>query len=317
MNSPLISVIIPVYNVAPYLERTIESCIGQTQPDIEIILVDDGSTDASGAIMERYAGQDDRIVVHHQPNRGVTAAREKGRTFAHGRYLFFLDGDDYLDRDALQIMSEAAEHAAADFVIGDFKIAFEDGRSYDRRFFDFKEADSTGALRYAFLHNDFYYTGRLIRRAFYDAIRVEIPSDITFGEDNIAVLQIISQLHKSVKVNYPVLYYVQRSGSVTNRLSRYDLEKRNKACTFLFEYANSHGFYDKIRHEMTVFALREIYSCIVRGYVESEFADKHLSGQFKLPRSYARLFSLKERIVLFSAFLNLRMTTAVIHMLKK
>lgn len=317
MNSPLISVIIPVYNVAPYLERTIESCIRQTQPDIEIILVNDGSTDGSKAIVDRYARLDNRIVACHQPNQGVTAAREKGRSFAHGRYLFFLDGDDYLDRDALRLMSDAAERASADFVIGDFKIAFEDGRLLDRRFFDFKEVDSTGALRYAFLHNDFYYTGRLIRRAFYDAIRVKVPGDITFGEDNIAVLQIISQLNKSVKVNYPVLYYVQRSDSVTNRLSRYDLEKRNRACTFLFEYAHNHGFYDKIKHEMTVFALREIYSCIVRGYVGTEFAKKHLAHQFKLPRSYTRLFSLKERIVLLSAFLNLRTTTAFIHMLKK
>ena len=96
MNS-LISIIVPVYNVEKYLNECIDSIIAQTYSNIEIILVNDGSTDASGKICDEYAEKDGRIKVIHQVNAGLSAARNAGMAVATGEYLYFVDSDDYVD----------------------------------------------------------------------------------------------------------------------------------------------------------------------------------------------------------------------------
>ena len=107
MGEPLVSVIVPVYNVEAYLARCVASLRGQTYPDLEIILVDDGSADGSGLLCDSFAREDPRIRVIHQPNAGVSAARNAGLEAASGAYVCFVDGDDW----AVETM--AAEAAAA------------------------------------------------------------------------------------------------------------------------------------------------------------------------------------------------------------
>lgn len=102
--SPLISVIVPVYNVSPYLGRCIESITGQTYRNTEIILIDDGSTDGSGDICDRYAAEDGRITVIHTENRGVSAARNAGIEIARGEWCAFIDSDDAIAADYLEYL---------------------------------------------------------------------------------------------------------------------------------------------------------------------------------------------------------------------
>lgn len=96
MELPVISVIIPVYNVEKYLSECIESVLAQTMADIEVILVDDGSTDSSGEICEKYKRKDERVTVVHQNNQGAAAARNAGVRLAKGQYIGFVDGDDWI-----------------------------------------------------------------------------------------------------------------------------------------------------------------------------------------------------------------------------
>lgn len=112
----MISVIVPVYNVEPYLEEAIESVIHQTYTDLEIILVDDGSTDDSGKICDRYQKKDSRIKVVHQENRGLSAARNAGLDICKGEMIAFLDSDDAFCTDMLQKMSDAMLESGADIV---------------------------------------------------------------------------------------------------------------------------------------------------------------------------------------------------------
>ena len=107
MGEPLVSVIVPVYNVEAYLARCVASLRGQTYPDLEIILVDDGSADGSGLLCDSFAREDPRIRVIHQPNAGVSAARNAGLEAASGSYVCFVDGDDWAEE------TMAAEAAAA------------------------------------------------------------------------------------------------------------------------------------------------------------------------------------------------------------
>ena len=93
MKKPLVSVIVPIYNCEKYIDRCLESIVSQSFGDIEIVLIDDGSTDGSLARCKDYAEKDDRIIVYHQKNQGVSRARNKGMALASSRYITFVDGD--------------------------------------------------------------------------------------------------------------------------------------------------------------------------------------------------------------------------------
>ena len=104
---PILSVIIPVYNIKNYLEECLNSVINQTLKEIEIILVDDGSTDGSAKICDNFASKDNRIIVVHQKNQGAGMARNAGIEIANGKYITFTDGDDYLETSAFETLIKA------------------------------------------------------------------------------------------------------------------------------------------------------------------------------------------------------------------
>ena len=110
-NDTLISVIIPVYNVENYLAQSVESILKQSFENFEIILVDDGSTDSSGRICDEYVEKDERIAAIHQKNGGLSAARNSGLSEAEGKYVYFLDSDDYIANNTLETLVEIAEKA--------------------------------------------------------------------------------------------------------------------------------------------------------------------------------------------------------------
>ena len=111
-----VSVVIPVYNVEPYLEKCLDSVINQTMQELEIICVNDGSTDGSREILERYAKQDLRIRIVDQENQGLSAARNTGMDYVTGKYLYFLDSDDYISPDAMERLYEKAEEMQIDLL---------------------------------------------------------------------------------------------------------------------------------------------------------------------------------------------------------
>ena len=113
----MISVIVPVFQVEPFLEQCLDSIIGQTYHDIEILLIDDGSPDRCGEICDRYAAADPRIWVFHTENKGLSAARNLGIEHAHGTWLSFVDSDDWIEPNMLERLMEAAEESSADIAV--------------------------------------------------------------------------------------------------------------------------------------------------------------------------------------------------------
>lgn len=112
-----ISIIIPVYNVEKYLHECLDSIINQTFTDIEIICVDDGSTDKSSEILEEYEQKDKRFTVISQPNKGVSAARNRGMQQAKGKYIMFVDSDDYIASNACELIYNSAEEKRCDILL--------------------------------------------------------------------------------------------------------------------------------------------------------------------------------------------------------
>lgn len=116
----MLSVIVPVYNVEKYLPTCIESILRQTMEELELILVDDGSTDRSSLICDEYAKTDLRIKVIHQKNGGLSAARNTGLRSAQGRYISFVDSDDFIRQDMYEVLLNELQKEQADFIKSDF-----------------------------------------------------------------------------------------------------------------------------------------------------------------------------------------------------
>ena len=130
----LVSVIIPVHNTAPYLDETLGSITGQTLREIEILCIDDGSSDDSLERLLRWAGEDQRICVLHQENRGLSVTRNVGLDMAKGRYVYFMDSDDILEQDTLACLTRYAEQEALDVLFFDGTCFFDDEQGEDAGF---------------------------------------------------------------------------------------------------------------------------------------------------------------------------------------
>ena len=125
---PEISVIVPVYRAEAFLRKCTESILAQTMGELEVLLIDDGSPDGSGALCDQIAGEDSRVRVFHKENGGVSSARNLGMAQARGTYLSFVDADDWLPADALETLYRALREAGADTAGGAHNRVETDGR---------------------------------------------------------------------------------------------------------------------------------------------------------------------------------------------
>ena len=117
-QTPLVSIIVPVYGVEQYIDRCVNSLVNQTYRNIEIILVDDGSLDGSPQLCDEWAVRDERVTVIHQQNTGVSAARNHGLDEAHGEYLYFVDADDYAEPNLIEVLAGPGSAASTSRIAG-------------------------------------------------------------------------------------------------------------------------------------------------------------------------------------------------------
>ena len=128
----MISILMPVYNVEKYIEKTLESIKNQTYSDFEVIMVDDGSTDSSGLICDKWAQTDSRFRVIHTDNAGVSAARNTALSLVKGEYIFFMDSDDIIIPETLEELFDALVKNDADISMGTFYYSDNDGNSVEK-----------------------------------------------------------------------------------------------------------------------------------------------------------------------------------------
>ena len=124
----LVSIVVPVYNAGRYLPRCLDSIAAQTYGDIEVILVDDGSTDSSGSICDRYCTRDGRFRVIHQENKWLAEARNAGLSAARGDYVYFVDSDDWIHPQAVETLLAAIGKTGCEVAFGDYLEAVDDGQ---------------------------------------------------------------------------------------------------------------------------------------------------------------------------------------------
>lgn len=211
----LISVIVPGYNVEKYVENTIESILKQTYYNLEIILVDDGSSDNTGKIFDKYKNMDDRIVVIHKSNGGLSDARNAGIKKANGKYLSFIDGDDYIDSDFYEILIKNIKNNNCDISVAGLRRIYNNKveKSYSKKMQKKLSIEESINIINGFDFFDVSVCDKLFKK--------ELFNDIQFkkGAKSEDMFIIFDLLFKSKFVYYDNntnYNYVQRSGSITH-----------------------------------------------------------------------------------------------------
>lgn len=241
--NPLISVIVPIYKVERYLVRCLDSIVNQTYRNLEIILVEDGSPDNCGAICDDYARLDERIRVIHQENRGLSAARNAGLDLMSGEYLMFVDSDDWISLDAVQVLYDRMMADGSDMVLGRYIKTFGgDGEEVispqwmeDGCYSPSQLVMGMGERRYVPVSA----WGKLYRYAYYEELR--FPK-LTHAED-LAIFPDILDRCTRISISEKVIYfYYQRSDSLMHAMNEEQRLDCLKATLKMVVYLKEKGY---------------------------------------------------------------------------
>ncbi len=216
-----VSLIVPVYNAEKAITRCVDSILNQEFRDIELILIDDGSKDGSPAILDAIAKADERVVVIHKENAGVSATRNLGIERATGTYIQFLDADDWITPDSTKMLVRTAEETAADLVVAEFyrviggslsrKGSIETDRVLTRQEYAQFMKESPADYYYGVIWNKLY------RKAILDEYQIRMDQNVSFCEDFIFNLEYVLHCTRIAPLRLPVYYYVKTEGSLVSQ----------------------------------------------------------------------------------------------------
>ena len=215
-----LSILIPVYNTGEYLRACLDSVLAQTLEEWELILIDDGSRDSSGAICDEYAAKDDRVRVVHKENEGVSIARNLGLSLAQGEYVGFVDSDDRVEPEMFAALYAAARQSGADIAMCDAVTVYGDGRT---------EADTIGRLNRSDFVCEEKWTPELLlelagsacrciyRRELLEQHQIRFPEGLRFSEDRIFNLYAMGYANGVAYCKVPYYRRLMRQGSAVHK----------------------------------------------------------------------------------------------------
>lgn len=213
---PELSIIVPVYKVEPYLCKCIDSILAQTFTDFELILIDDGSPDGCGAICDAYAVRDDRVIVIHQKNAGVSAARNAGMDIACGDYIGFVDPDDWIEPEMYETMLRTAKETGAEVVVCGCKYTDVAASKFSPAFLQERTYTSEELLRELFGQPNHVGGGvcnKLFSRSAICDIRFQVG--VAMAEDWLFLYNAFLHCKNGIKIPQPFYSVVERPGSAT------------------------------------------------------------------------------------------------------
>ncbi len=221
-----VSIIIAAYNVELYIERCLESVVKQTLKDIEIIVVNDESTDTTLDKLLIYTNKDSRIKIVDKKNEGLIEARKSGLEVASGEFLMFVDGDDWIDIEACEKLYKKSIELDLDILCYGLYHAFDDHLE-TKNIYDFKLANGEEYLKLVLLNKArANIVLQLVKREFLIRNNIILPSNITYAEDLAITVTLACNEPRVGTLNEPLYYYYQRENSVTNKVSNkvFDVE---------------------------------------------------------------------------------------------
>lgn len=275
-----ISVIVPVYNVENYLNECLDSLVNQSFRDIEIICVDDGSTDKSSDILKEYEKKDKRIKVISQKNQGLGASRNNGLKKACGKYIYFLDSDDYIDLTALEKLHNNAVLNKSDIVLFKFQT-FDNSKNIHKRGVEFRIDDEFGDIDYnnfTFTYKDakrhvmnsaFSACLKLYRKDFIDSIEgFDFPINLNF-EDVPTHVKVMLNASRISFVPEFLYYYRSNPDSILNSTANgFDMFE---IIELVKDYLKHNGYYDELENEFIFFKIAQILVYMISTRSEDYF----------------------------------------------
>lgn len=262
-----IDILIPAYNAEKYIETTLKSCLNQTYKNFGIIIINDGSTDSTLNILNRIHSDNLKIVT--TPNKGLVASRKKGIEISKAEYIFFLDSDDTLPSDALQVLVNAMGNKSPDLVLGAMHVITETNKTIHLYV---PNEEITKNLAGSIISKRYVGSlcGRLIKREL--LLNLNVPNDITTGEDIVANLQLLKNNPKIVYTNSIVYNYIQHSGSMINRYGLSIAIQRKKYVLWVMNYCKkSHTTTNE--KDFQIFIKTEYFSFLKDGGIPKLFPE--------------------------------------------
>lgn len=245
---PKVSVIVPVYNVEKYLPTCLDSLVQQTLKEIEIIVVNDGSTDNSLSIMQQYAKKyPDKIKIYSKENGGLSDARNYGIDYATGDYIAFLDSDDYVDRSMYETLYQKAVQTKADMVECDFYWVYPQEKRVDSRKKYRNEKDMIMRARVVAWN-------KLYNRHFFNHTNLRFTKGVRY-EDVDFFYRMIPYLQKIEYVKQPFIFYIQRDNSISNQQSEKNADIFKVLENILQDY-RQRGIYETYHLELEYMYVR-------------------------------------------------------------
>ena len=222
----MISIIVPVYNTEKYLDQCIQSILAQTYNDFELLLIDDGSTDSSGAICDKYAEQDSRVRVFHKDNGGVSSARNMGLDNAKGEWITFVDADDELYIDALKVLAEISSNTFVDLVIAGYdfyddiekKMIRTTSQPCQKSLFYARDVALTRIYQNKIGFWPWFMCSKLFKARIIKTHAICFNEHIAFSEDRLFVIEYICAINNGVHfLSTPIYKYRKHENSVMSK----------------------------------------------------------------------------------------------------
>lgn len=260
MEQPKVSVVIPIYNVEKYLDRCVESVVNQTYKNIEIILVDDGSTDSCPAMCEEWAKKDSRIKVIHKANAGLGMARNTGIDNASGEYIFFFDSDDYVDRTIVEKCVASALDNESDVVIFGYSNSFENGTEEKAKLKLFATVFEGEQIQNKLLPAMYTYDmgfgisawGKMYRLGAIKNNNLRFMSEREIiSEDAYFALEFYLRINKASIVDESLYFYYKRNDSLSRIYKKGRQEENDKFIQKSLDYIKENGLPDTVKKHIT------------------------------------------------------------------
>ena len=302
-----ISVIIPVYNSEAYLDRCLKSMTGQTYKNIEVIVIDDGSTDNSPKILDIYAQKDNRIKVFHEKNCGVTKSREKGIRISSGEYLCFLDSDDWYEQNALEIMQKALTEHSADISICSYNRVTQNNIKPIGNTLSTYELDRDELLRSLIM--GIRFTGGLWAKLFKRELLVneELDPSIRYNEDVLLFYKACKNAKKAVFTDFCAYnYYIHLDSSTYGGNSKKQALDSLSVSEFIKNdlIGTTNEQNAQIRYTGSLLSVYK--TCIIKKYYDKDILKdtrKTLVSRYKKKTGMTKSFKIQINIIRFVPFL--------------
>lgn len=295
LSNNKISVIVPVYNIEAYISQCIESIIGQTYLNLQIILVDDGSTDFSGKICDEYARQDDRIQVIHQKNKGLVSSRKAGLKMATGNFIGFVDGDDYVEPGFFETLLNFLLMDQVDFVHTGYIYEKNDisirRYQFETGIYDLNNKTVAGIINEYVLgsgeerHITFSIWSKLYKSDLIKKCYDKIPPYLSMGEDLICLCLCLLE-GKKVSFHKQALYhYNLRCDSLVNSTDATIILKMGKLYNCLLDIFDKYNITMQVEANLEAFIINTTFTSLVRSGKFCDFINVYIFSNVDLIRN--------------------------------